>query len=681
MQNGGVAFHGTLQNAYRLCLWSRTGSRVLLKLSDFDVSDYDALYRGITRIDWSRHMDAGNTMAIDCFSNDAVLNNSHFAILRIKDAIVDQLRTQDGQRPDIVKQQPDIRINAHIHRGHASIYLDLSGDALHRRGYRCSTGAAPLRETLAAAMLYRAKWPQHAAQGMPLLDCMCGSGTLLIEGAMMAAGQAPGLLREHFGFLAWKQHDNSLWQQCLQQARSSQRELAALPTIQGYDLSGKAVSLARRHIAAAGLDDVITVQQADCTQPLPSLPQQPGLLICNPPYGKRIAEVESLKPLYYRFGQQLRQQFSGWQVAIITPEKTLAQCIGLRAHRRNSLYNGALKCTLYQYAIRQPSVSNSVSSNTLHENVAMFTNRLTKNLKHLKKWARRNAVSCYRVYDADIPQYAVAVDIYDEHVLVYEYQAPGDIHPGKAMQRLNDVVLAVQQVMQVPAGKLVLKTRKKQSGSEQYQLLDNSRHFITVTENGLQFLVNLHDYLDTGLFLDHRQTRQMVRRWSDDKDMLNLFAYTGSFTVYAAAGGARSTTTVDLSRTYLQWAEKNLALNSLAGSQHRFIRDDCLQWLRRQQGKQQYDIIVLDPPTFSNSKRMQQTLDIQRDHVELIQLAMAMLRQQGRLLFSTNARRFKLDQAALQAYTIDDISAHTLSEDFRRKPAHHCWQISHGSMA
>ncbi len=674
-QTGGVTCKASLQQAYAICLWSRVGSRVLLKFAQFAVSDYDELYRRIGDIDWSQHMDARNTLAIDCFSNDAALNNSHFAMLKIKDAIVDQLRQADGLRPDIVKQQPDIRINVYIHQGEAIVYLDLSGEALHRRGYRQSTGSAPLRETLAAAMLYRAKWPQLAEQGKPLVDCMCGSGTLLIEAAMIAAKQPPAWRRDNFGFSAWKQHDENAWQSCLQAAKAGIKPHDALPSICGYDISDRALQLATQHVAAAGFADCISLQRADCTQALPALPETPGLLITNPPYGKRLGEIEQLKDLYFKLGQQLKTGFAGWDAAVFTPIKELAQCIGLRSHHKNTLYNGALKCTLYQYRIRQSTDKPVVDAAKKPEHAQAFANRLAKNLKHLKKWARKNSISCYRVYDADIPQYAVAVDIYDDEALIYEYQAPKAIHAGKALQRLNDVIEVVQQTLQLPRDKIVVKTRKKQSGREQYTPLDNTRHFKTVSENGLKFLVNLHDYLDTGLFLDHRITRQMLREMANNRHVLNLFAYTGSFTVYAAAAGARSTTTVDMSNTYLQWAKRNLAANNLLADKHQFVHADCLQWVKQQRGKKSYDLIVLDPPTFSNSKRMDNVFDIQRDHVALLQDCMALLSEQGTLFFSTNAKRFRLDDSIMESFAVKDITAQTLSEDFKRKPAHKCWLV------
>jgi 23S rRNA (guanine2445-N2)-methyltransferase / 23S rRNA (guanine2069-N7)-methyltransferase len=308
----------------------------------------------------------------------------------------------------------------------------------------------------------------------------------------------------------------------------------------------------------------------------------------------------------------------------------------------------------------------------------MFANRLAKNYKHLKKWAKREGIDCYRVYDADIPEYAVAIDIYEDWVHVQEYEAPKTVNVVKAFVRLNAVTSLVADVLERAADRVVLKTRKKQRGSEQYQRVDHSGRQRVVRESGFKFSVNLTDYLDTGLFLDHRNTRRLIYRQARERSFLNLFAYTGAASVYAAAGGAFTTTTVDMSNTYLDWARHNLDMNGFTGEAHRFIRADCLQWLQQTGGGdgQKYELIFLDPPTFSNSKKMDRTLDIRRDHVELIEAALALLDETGLLLFSCNAKAFRLDVDALADYAITDITGLTTTEDFRRKPAHRCWVIS-----
>jgi len=751
--NGGVHFEGEESEnhraAYQACLWSRVASRILLKLTDFSAKDDDELYAAMLAIDWSEHMDVSSSFAIDCFSSHTEINNSHYATLRIKDAIVDQFKEKTGIRPDVGRERPDIRMNVYLSDRECIAYLDLSGEALHRRGYRQTTGAAPLRETLAAAMLYRAKWLEKAQKGEPLFDPMCGTATLLIEGAMIAADMAPGLLRDYFGFFGWKQFDANLWQNVHDDAEQGlTQRINDLPPIAGCDYAQSVLTIAQSNIEAAGFASKIKLDLVDSTRTLPDAPAGQGLLITNPPYGKRLGQIQQLRTLYLRLGKMFKQAFPGWDAAVFTSEVELSKSIGLRAFRKNSLFNGAIKCTLTQYHIdadknahdgaddgadedksvnekvsetaetvvdgsvtktvlpakktvweqaaekRNSQKENNKKSSTqiktdvttagvpldlgeTNEHVKMFVNRLTKNAKHLKKWARKNSITCYRVYDADIPQYSVAIDVYEDWVHVQEYEAPKTVDQTKAFKRLNDVIDVVAEILGVEQANVVLKVRKKQTGKDQYKKQDSKDRKITVFESGLKFRINMYDYLDTGLFLDHRKTRQLIYKLAKGGNFLNLFAYTGSASVYAAAGGAASTTTVDMSNTYIQWAEENLNVNGFSGRSHQFLREDCMQWIwDAGRENKQFDLIFLDPPTFSNSTKMQSAFDVNRDHTGLIGLAMKLLSENGRLIFSTNARRFKLDELLLSEYAVKEISALTVTEDFRRKPLHKCWCLA-----
>lgn len=312
----------------------------------------------------------------------------------------------------------------------------------------------------------------------------------------------------------------------------------------------------------------------------------------------------------------------------------------------------------------------------------MFANRLRKNLKSLTKWAKQQSVSCYRLYDADLPEYAVAIDFYQGEQVwlhVQEYDAPKTIDAHKAMQRLAAIMSVLPQVLAIPSEQIFLKVRRKQKNTEQYQKHNDTAHFHIVAEGGCRFWVNFEDYLDTGLFLDHRPLRLTIQQQARGKRFLNLFAYTASATVHAAIGGAISTVSVDMSKTYLDWAKRNLALNHIVGD-HQLIQANCVDWLNHQanQGVEKFDLIFLDPPTFSNSKRMDNELDLQRDHVGLIQNAVALLAPGGVLYFSTNFRKFVLDSAALAGLTVEDISLKTIPHDFARDAKiHYGWKISH----
>jgi 23S rRNA (guanine2445-N2)-methyltransferase / 23S rRNA (guanine2069-N7)-methyltransferase len=308
----------------------------------------------------------------------------------------------------------------------------------------------------------------------------------------------------------------------------------------------------------------------------------------------------------------------------------------------------------------------------------MFANRLRKNLKQLGKWAGRETICCYRLYDADMPEYALAIDLYQgaaRWAHVQEYAAPKSIDPDKANERLHEALSAIPGVLGIPAEQIFLKVRQRQKGSAQYERLAERGEFHEVQEDGLRLLVNFTDYLDTGLFLDHRRTRRMLRELARGGRFLNLFGYTGAATVHAAVG-ARATTTVDMSRTYLDWARRNLALNGFEGQQHELVQADVLVWLEEEAARR-YDLIFLDPPTFSTSKRMQDTLDIQRDHPSLIRAAGGLLGPGGLLIFSTNFRRFRLDQEGLSDFAIEDISRSTIPRDFERNPRiHQCFKIT-----
>ncbi|PKM05462.1 MAG: bifunctional 23S rRNA (guanine(2069)-N(7))-methyltransferase RlmK/23S rRNA (guanine(2445)-N(2))-methyltransferase RlmL [Gammaproteobacteria bacterium HGW-Gammaproteobacteria-6] len=692
----GASVQGDLELGYRICLWSRLANRVLLILSRFPAEDAQSLYDGVSAIDWAEHMQPSGSLSVDFSGTLAAVDNTHFGALKVKDALVDQLRQADGTRPGVDKQQPDLRINVHCRSGEVQLALDISGNSLHQRGYRLQQGAAPLKENLAAAILIRAGWPQMAAAGQALADPMCGSGTFLVEAAMMATDMAPNLQREHWGFSRWLQHRPAVWQGVLSAAQQrAEQGLAREPLwIRGYEADPRLLQPVRNNIQRAGLGNWIKVYQGELATFAPHPDRgQTGLIVCNPPYGERLGDAASLVYLYQKLGDVLREQCSGWHAAVFTGNPDLGKRMGIRSHKQYAFFNGALPCKLLLMELQperyvtgtaspravegeQPQTapsSSEVQGARLSESAQMFANRLKKNLKTLGKWARQNDISCYRVYDADMPEFAVAIDLYADWVHVQEYQAPESIPEDKARARLQDVLAALPSVLGLPASHIVLKQRQRQSGTSQYQRMDRKGEFHTVTEGQVKLLVNLTDYLDTGLFLDHRPLRLKLAAEAKGKRFLNLFCYTASATVHAAVAGARSTTSVDLSKTYLDWARRNLSLNGLSDL-HKLVQADVMQWLAADTGE--YDLIFIDPPTFSNSKRLDDVFDIQRDHLHLIEMAMARLTAGGVLYFSNNFRRFKLDPELSERYRITDISAQTLDRDFQRNTKiHRTWRI------
>ncbi|MDI3323491.1 bifunctional 23S rRNA (guanine(2069)-N(7))-methyltransferase RlmK/23S rRNA (guanine(2445)-N(2))-methyltransferase RlmL [Pontibacterium granulatum] len=682
----GVYFQGELEDAYRVCLWSRLANRVLMNLHQFEAESADQLYAGVQQINWLEHMRPEGSLAIDFTGRTEGINNTRFGAQKTKDAIVDQIRAQTGRRPAVERQTPDIRINVHLQRGVATLSLDLSGDSLHRRAYRLRSGEAPLKENLASALLIRCGWPNAAESTPVLVDPMCGSGTLLIEAVLMAADIAPGLQRRYYGFNRWLQHKRDIWQAL--KAEAEGRRDAGLATLSvkfsGRDMDSKVLRTAKENAARAGVDAFIEFRNGRVEDLQRSdLPEaETGLMLTNPPYGERLGEESQLMFLYRHLGDLLKRQFPGWQAAIFTGNPELCKVMGLRADKQYKFFNGPIESRLFIYSIaeqaeqgaEQPSESGEVE---LSEGAQMFANRLRKNLKQMAKWVKRENIQAYRAYDADIPEYQVAVDIYGDQVHLQEYAPPKSVDKVKSFSRLNEVMTALPVVLDMPAERITLKQRKRQQGTSQYEKQSQTHHFFEVNEHGVRLLVNLKDYLDTGLFLDHRPVRHLIQQEAKGKDVLNLFCYTGTASAHAAVGGAKSTTSVDMSSTYLNWAERNLELNGCKGKAHRFIRSDCFKWLHSQ-FKPEYDLIFMDPPTFSNSKRMSNILDVQRDHVELVEAAMGLLRPGGKLIFSNNYRRFKLDYDALAAFEIRDITTQTLDPDFKRNQRIHvCFEITH----
>ena len=681
---GGISVTTTLSQALSICLWSRIANRVLLQLLQFRVTDEDDLYQQLKQFPWQEHMDVQDTFAISATLQKSEITHSKYAALKAKDAIVDYFREQTDERPSVQKDQPDIQINLYIHRDQATLYLDLSGDSLHKRGYRIAGERAPLKENLAAAILYRCKWPERAAQGDVLLDPMCGSGTLLIEAAYMASSTAPGLYRPYFGFFAWKKFNLSAWKKLIETA-TLQQDFSKLPEITGYDINKHAIYASKQNIQAAGLSNYIHIEKRDIKQATPRKDNDQGIIVVNPPYGERLGDLNEVMSLYREMGEQFKSHFQGWDAFVYTYTTELGKAIPLRAFKTNTLYNGAMQCQLLHFHIdpkwyfQGDSSFRYITVEERETSSQMFANRLQKNNKHLQKWAKRNEVSCFRVYDADIPEYSLAVDLYYGDKLfinVQEYEAPKEIPEKTARKRLNDALSIVQDVFSVDKADIFLKTRKQQKGLAQYEKDQEKSDYKIVEESGLKFYVNFSGYLDTGLFLDHRLTRQLVRSLAKDLRVLNLFCYTGSVSIYAAAGGATAITSVDMSRTYLDWAQRNFALNDLKSNAFNFIQADCTQWLK--ECKQTYDLIFLDPPSFSNSKRMSSHFSVQDDQESLINDAMRLLNKNGTLIFSNNFRKFKMSENIQQRYRVENISGSTLPEDFKRNPKiHNCWRISH----
>lgn len=697
----GVSFEGALAVAYRACLWSRLANRVLLQLAEFAVGSDQDLYEGVAALPWHEHIRSGGTLAVDFSGRTDFIRNSQFGAQRVKDGVVDAMRARGLSRPSVDLKRPELRLHARLNRGRLVLSVDLSGESLHRRGYRLDPGKAPLKENLAAAVVLRSGWPSTLAEGGSLIDPMCGSGTLLIEAALMALDRAPGLARQRFGFEGWLLHNPQQWRAVVADATTRQRdELPSGVEIRGYDGDIAAIRRAEENVARLGIDRFVRFKARSISElKKPShKPLEQGVLVCNPPWGERIGRRETLPLLYRQLGELFVREFQGWQAAVLTNDSQLGRAVGLRSHRQYRLHSGPIDLTLLLFHLApdnhlspsspdrhdepkeirraQPAADASELA-PLSEGAAMLVNRLRKNQKRLKPWLQRQAVHCYRLYDADIPEYAAAIDVYEGVPHIAEYAPPKAIDEETAERRMGDITAAARAYFALtPDAPLACKRRQRQRGSQQYQRQARRGERLTVQEGPVKALVNLFDYLDTGLFLDHRPLRLRLGAEAAGKHFLNLFCYTGVATLHAAAGGATTSTSVDLSNTYLDWLRDNLALNGLSERQHRLEKADVRSWLAA--SERQWDLILLDPPSFSNSKATEETFDVQRDHVGLLELAMARLTPGGVLYFSNNRRKFRLDDTVHERWQVEDITPSTLGPDFQRgSPIHRCWRLQH----
>ncbi|MEH6736665.1 MULTISPECIES: bifunctional 23S rRNA (guanine(2069)-N(7))-methyltransferase RlmK/23S rRNA (guanine(2445)-N(2))-methyltransferase RlmL [unclassified Shewanella] len=676
----GVYFSASLELAYRITLWTRLASRIVLVIYKGACDSAEQLYNAAYCIDWPSHFSHKKTFSIDFHGTGGFINNTQFGALKIKDAVVDRFRDDGTPRPDVERVNPDFKIDAHYRNGQLTISMNFSGASLHQRGYRSTTGEAPLKENLAANMLVRSGWQ---ANPITVLDPFCGSGTVLIEAALMAADIAPGLKREKFGFENWQSHNKAMWQVIFDeaQARATLGKTRCKLKFYGSDIEPHLISIAKRNAENAGVAELIEFSVSDALDVTP--PVSEGFLISNPPYGERLGNVTELLQLYYQLGDKFKKEFGGWKIAMLCSDVELISSLKLKADKQMKMFNGALECAFNIYTLHANSTRRDVPE--LPEGVDIidiapaFANRIKKNVKQFEKWAKKERIDSYRLYDADLPEYNVAIDRYVDYVVIQEYSAPATIPEAVTKRRISDVLLALPGALGIHPDRITLKTRERQKGANQYQKIDERKVEVITEEYGAKFKLNLTGYLDTGLFLDHRVTRKLVGDKSKGKNVLNLFAYTGSASVHAAIGGAKSVTTIDMSNTYINWAKENFALNGLSGAKYDFIQADCLQWIK-DNSHQKYELIFIDPPTFSNSKRMEDSWDVQRDHAEMLGGLIKLLSPNGELIFSNNKRKFKMDIEALNQAGIDvtNIDHLCLPLDYKRNPhIHNVWLLTH----
>lgn len=672
---GRIEFRGDFSAVCRANLWLRSADRVLVQLAKFACADFDTLFDTARTLAWEEWISDDAGIPVRGRAHKSQLFSVPAIQRTVKKAIVERLGTQ-YRLTTLSETGPPTPVEVALLDDEATLSVDTTGDGLHRRGYRTLTGPAQLRETLAAGLVQLSFW----RPGRPLIDPFCGTGTLVIEAVLLGRRLAPGGRRD-FAAEHWPNSPRDAWRT----AREEVNDLA-LPSLEerplGTDVDAEALKLARFHAEQAGVAGDIHFQQRAFADLQSS--RQYGCTIMNPPYGLRIGEEAEIADLYRSLPEVLRR-LKTWSHFILSARDDLEQLVGQTADRRRKLYNGQIACTYYQFYGPKPLRSNEYTSSESHPPPAFggllseatrqaeeFANRLRKRARHLRRWPTKRGITCYRLYERDIPEVPLVVDRYEDALHIAEFERPHERTAAQHADWLDLMVRTAGEVLEVPRELIFLKHRAPQRGMSQYTRFAEEGVTRVVQESGLKFLVNLSDYLDTGLFLDHRITRGMVRDAAAGKNFLNLFAYTGAFTVYAAAGGALQTTSVDLSANYLDWAAENLRLNGFGGDKHRLTREDARGFLASMDREEKYDLAVVDPPTFSNSKRLDDDWDIQRDHAALLMPLIEHMTPGGVIYFSTNSRRFKLDEAALSGVTIRDITRQTIPEDFRNQRIHRC---------
>lgn len=710
---GRLLFHGDTAAICRTNLWLRAGERVLIQMGSFPATDFGVLFDGTAALPWEQWLPRDAEFPVAGRSHRSQLSSVPACQKIVKRAVVERLRTAHGAE-DLPETGPKCAIEISLRDDIATLTLDTTGIGLHKRGYRRLVGEAQLRETLAAVLVQLSYW----RPGRVLVDPFCGTGTIPIEAALLGRNMAPGLRRD-FAAENWPTLDSRNWQQAREEARDAIRP-PLTERLLGYDIDAEVLSLARYHAEQAGVAEDIHWQH----RPFSELRAKAefGCIITNPPYGERMGADAEIEQLYRTFPLVLRR-LPTWSHYILSSRPDLETLVGQEASRRRKLYNGPLECTYYQFhgprppragerpaemAVESRATEDEFEDTDVAEAVRIakiqkaepaapakasvgpafgglqqsaarqaeeFANRLRNRARHFRRWPTKRGITCYRLYERDVPDVPLVVDRYEDALHIAEFARPHDRSPAQHADWLDLMARTAAKVLEVPRELVFLKHRERQRGAEQYQRVNDREARFVVNEGGLKFIVNLSDYVDTGLFLDHRLTRQMVRETAAGKRFLNLFAYTGSFTVYAAAGGATTTTTVDKSATYVDWAQENLTLNGFAVASHSVVRSDFRTFLERLSPRDVWDLAVVDPPTFSNTKGMEDDWDVQRDHAELLQRLAAHITPGGAVFFSTNFRRFKLDEAALGEYAIRDITRQTIPEDFRNQRIHACWQL------
>lgn len=679
---GWIRFQGDLAAICRTNLWLRTADRILIQVGSFEADDFDKLFETTRQLPWHQWIPSDGQFPVSGRSLKSQLSSVPACQRAVKKAIAESLMASHNV-PELPETGAEYRCQVALLNDQATLTIDTTGPSLHKRGYRRYSTLAPLKETMAAALVGLSFWDRDR----PLIDPFCGSGTIPIEAALIGRNMAPGMGRE-FTAEQWPQLPASYWKEARTEAHDLIRP-AFEERLLGTDIDPRALESARRNAEAAGVADQLHFQEKSFERT--SSKREHGCVITNPPYGERLADDAALRATYESMPEILRR-LPTWSHFILTAYPLFEKVMEITADRRRKLYNGRIECTYYQFHGPAPHVGtvkkedSAGSTGTAavfggltekaHEQAELFSRRLKTRARHLRRWPTRQGITCYRLYDRDIPEIPLVVDRYEDHLHISEYERPHDRDRATQLDWLELMVKTAGRTLEVERKHIFFKHRQPQKGNRQHPQISQDKYELTVNEGGLKFLVNMSDYIDTGLFLDHRIARSMVKEQAAGCDVLNLFGYTGSFSVYAAAGGATTTTTVDPSGNYLDWARRNMELNGFSGPDHRFIREDARQFLQNLPAMPSFDLAVVDPPTFSNSKGQEEDWILQDDCYPLLNAVLKRMKPGGRIYLTTNYRRFKFDADLLDTGSVQEISRQTVPEDYRNRRVHRCWIIS-----
>lgn len=682
---GSVSFFGTQRDAYRACLWSRVATRVQLVLARVPAADAEELYASAVAFPWEKHVRDGATIAVRAHGTNPNLRNTQFTALKVKDALCDRLRQVRRVRPDVDAKHPDFSVDVALHEARATLSLNLSGESLHRRGYRQDgvQTEAPLKETLAAGILLAAGWDALARQGGVLVDPMCGSGTFAVEGALMAADIAPGILRTSWGFEGWVRHDRQLWDELRTEADARSGASQTGSFVIAGDLDAAAVEVAQENARRAGVDKLIRFHVDDAAhlgRYLRGTRGARGLLVANPPYGLRLLSQEDLPQVHEALSVAVDVLPKGWQAALITPDLSVDTALGRVPQEVIACHNGPIEAwvRLYDLDTGKPQTHEVISLTGERHIVrvadstsAQFAGRLRKVAKERARWARREGITCYRVYDGDLPDYPVSVDFYEcvgaeegqRFIVVEERPRPRSVDVQRAGRHFADAVALAAAVLDVPSQDVVQKPWVSEGLYARTHDASDVQRPAHVSEAGYVFCTDLMGAPGKDLPLAQRELRTFVEQKARGARFANLFAAGDAATVFAVGAGARNTVTVDSSKERLDWTVQALRENNLANKQHRVACADVRSWLAREaRAHHVFDLVLCSPPARLAARAGAQAWDAEKELPGLIRQLKGILSPEGMAVLVLPSQV----TASAEQLGLEDVTSRMVPHDFER---------------